>query len=199
MAQGKNTNPNDSIIPLYYEKLLLFAGLPIILGFIAFAFWYISSAIKRDYSELKSKFTSTLVVLLFLVHPNIANNMFLSFNCLQVDTDFRLKLNLESICYQGQHQFFILVIVFPSIVLWSIGIPVFSCFLLIKNRRIIDLMNRKELTQAEFDEVLNLKIKYGFLFQGYNANTFYWESVLMFRKIGIIMATVFLSMLSPEM
>ena len=41
-------------------------------------------------------------------------------------------------------------------------------------------------------------MKYGFLFSGYNARTFYWEVVIMYRKILIIAASVFLSPISTE-
>ena len=41
-------------------------------------------------------------------------------------------------------------------------------------------------------------MKYGFLFSGYNARTFYWEVVIMYRKILIIAASVFLSTISTE-
>jgi hypothetical protein len=84
-----------SAIPVYYFKLLIFGLLPLILALIDFGVWYAVCTIKgRDYSQMKSKFTSTLVVLLFLIHPNIANIMFLSFNCLEVDGVFRLKENI---------------------------------------------------------------------------------------------------------
>lgn len=47
-------------------------------------------------------------------------------------------------------------------------------------------------------EIETLKIKYGFLFSGYDARTFYWEVVIMYRKILIIAASVFLSTVSTE-
>jgi hypothetical protein len=63
-----------------------------ILAVVDFLYWFTASTINgRNYKEMRSKFTSTLVVLLFLVHPNIAKIMFLSFNCLDVDGIFRLR------------------------------------------------------------------------------------------------------------
>ena len=47
--------------------------------------------------------------------------------------------------------------------------------------------------------MLDVKTKYGFLFQGYTGRAYYWEIIVMFRKIGIIMTTVFFSTLSPEL
>ena len=39
---------------------------------------------------------------------------------------------------------------------------------------------------------LEVKSKYGFLFNGYQAQTYYWESVIMYRKVAMIFISVFL-------
>jgi hypothetical protein len=59
-------------------------------------------------------------------------------------------------------------------------------------------MTKREITQAENDEITQLKMKYGFLFAGYSAKTFFWEVIIMYRKIFIIMTSVFLSTVSSE-
>lgn len=41
-------------------------------------------------------------------------------------------------------------------------------------------------------------MKYGFLFNGYGLGTFFWEVVILYRKILIIMVTVFFSVVSTE-
>ena len=43
-----------------------------------------------------------------------------------------------------------------------------------------------------------VKMKYGFIFGGYRGGTFFWEVTLMFRKIFLVMAAVFLSTVSNE-
>ena len=43
-----------------------------------------------------------------------------------------------------------------------------------------------------------IKLQLGFLFNGYKINRFYWEIVILYRKILIVMLTVFLSTVSPE-
>jgi hypothetical protein len=45
---------------------------------------------------------------------------------------------------------------------------------------------------------MNLKTKYGFLFSGYHSKAYFWETVIMYRKISLVMASVFLSTVSPE-
>ena len=94
---------------------------------------------------------SSLIVVLFLVHPNIAKSMFLAFNCIEVDGVYRMKENIKNICYYGEHLKFISVLVFPAIGIWVIGIPLLALFILLKNKQTIILMNKKEITQAEAD------------------------------------------------
>ena len=90
--------------------------------------------------------------------------MFLTFNCIEIDGVFRMKENIETICYKGQHMFFISIIAFPAIGLWVIGIPLFALLMLLMNKRVINLMSKKEITMAEQEEINQVKVKYGFLF-----------------------------------
>lgn len=85
-------------------------------------------------------------MVLFLVHPDIAKAMFLTFNCLEVDGVFRMKENVSSVCYKEQHLFFISALVFPAIGLWVFGIPIFALIILVKNKRALILMAKKEIT-----------------------------------------------------
>lgn len=129
-------------IPVYYNKLLIFGILPGILAGVDLVYWIVAMIISknRNLSEFISKFTSTLVVLLFLVHPSIAKNMFLAFNCLEVDGVLRLREDISSICYEGTHYTYMMIVVIPSIIIWALGIPLFALTLLIKNKRILELM-----------------------------------------------------------
>jgi hypothetical protein len=89
-------------------------------------------------------------------------------------------------------------VAFPSIGIWVLGIPLLAFLVLRKNKRVIDLMGKKEITKAENEEIFQLKTKYGFLFSGYDARAYYWEIIIMYRKILIIASSVFLSSVSPE-
>jgi hypothetical protein len=139
-----------------------------------------------------------MIVVLFLVHPDIATIMFSSFNCILVDDNYRMKDNVRSICYQGEHLFFMSAVAFPSIAVWVLGIPLFAFIVLFKNKRVINSMGQKEITKKELEEIRQLKMKYGFLFSGYEARAYFWEIMIMYRKILVIASSVFLSTVSPE-
>ena len=99
---GASLTSSEGLRP-YYVKLIFFALLPILLGIASVLFWFLYSWIRGSMFQMKDSFISTLVVLLFLVHPNIAKFMFSFFNCMQVDGVFRLRQDIQVICYQGQH------------------------------------------------------------------------------------------------
>jgi hypothetical protein len=81
-----------------------------------------------------------------------------------VDTNIRLKENIESVCYAGKHLFYLLTVIIPSVILWAIGIPLFAILLLYINRASFTLMKKKIITKSEEQEIITVKMKYGFLF-----------------------------------
>ena len=62
--------------------------------------------------------------------------------------------------------------------LLGIGIPLFAFILLTKERRTLDSVQTKE--------------KYGFLYRGYKRSFYYWEIVIIYRKVILIFIAVFL-------
>jgi hypothetical protein len=60
---------------------------------------------------------------------------------------------------------------------WGFGIPIFALVLLMRERVRI--------------ESLEVRQRLGFLFQGYKMRYYYWEIVIMFRKITLIVIQSF--------
>ena len=77
-------------IRIFFQKLIMYAILPIILLILVFGFWSLYRVIKRYKVNVGSRIMSTLVIVLFLVHPNIVQYMFFDFLCLNVDSEQRL-------------------------------------------------------------------------------------------------------------
>ena len=84
-------------------------------------------------------------------------------------------------CWSSSHLAWALGGALPGILIWGIGIPLFALLILYRFRF--------NLTED------NVKERYGFLYNGYKARNYYWESVVMFRKVAMIFITVFLSSL----
>ena len=66
----------------------------------------------------------------------------------------------------------------PGLIIWGLGIPV-----------TVLAMMRKEEDKLETDKV---KQQYGFLYNGYKRHNYYWEIVIMYRKILCIFIATFL-------
>jgi hypothetical protein len=64
------------------------------------------------------------------------------------------------------------------LIIWGFGIPIFAFILL--------ALEKEKL------EKLEVRQKLGFLFRGYVLRFYYWEIVIMFRKIILILIQSFL-------
>lgn len=62
---------------LLYLKLLLYALVPIILGALSFAVWKAVEKIKnKTKEETKQNITSTIIIVMFIIHPTIVTFYF---------------------------------------------------------------------------------------------------------------------------
>ena len=82
------------------------------------------------------------------------------------------------ICYKGQHYYWAFMVALPSLIAWGMGIPLFALLLLIRSSKRL--------------ETLQVREKYGFLFRGYKLRYYFWEILIMYRKIALIFIGVFL-------
>lgn len=69
------------------------------------------------------------------------------------------------------------------IIIWVIFMPLCGLFIV--------WLNRKKLNKPE------VMVKYRILYQGYRPDSFYWEFVNIFRKVGLVMINVFMAPFDP--
>jgi hypothetical protein len=170
---------------VFYQKLVIVGMLPVVVVLVAACFWLPVAVVRRSTQVLKNQLVSTIIVLLFLVHPSIVQTMFKAFSCSEVDPgETWLLEDLALRCWNTEHSFFSITVGMPGLVLWGLGIPTLALFLLIRNRN--------NLRSVE------VKTKFGFLYIGYKYSNFYWELVILYRKIAIAFTSVFLSSISTE-
>eukprot|EP00347_Sterkiella_histriomuscorum_P022266 403331092 len=134
--------------------------------------------LKELFQETQNKSISSIIIILFLIHPTITNELFNQFNCQDIDGTKRLYDDLEITCYVGQHYYFSLGIALPGIIIWSLGIPTFGWIKLSQHKDELHLVQVKQTL--------------GFLYNGYREHSYFWEMVIMYRKIIIIFIAVFL-------
>ena len=97
---------------------------------------------------------------------------------MDIDGELRVVRDLEVKCWGAEHLLYSLILAAPSLIIWGFGIPGFALFILYRRRH--------KLSNLEIRE------KYGFLYNGYKEKMYFWEPVNMYRKIIIIMISVFL-------
>lgn len=190
---------DDPDFPIFYRKMVMYALLPILLAIISLLFWLIYlKCRKRGYGELKTKFLSTIIVCCYIVHPNICESVFTSFNCIDIEGTYRLSNNVATVCYEGIHMKYLAMVSIPSLFIWVLGIPFYAFLFLYYNRDTLVLMDKKKLTEEEEKKIICVKQRYGFLLGGYKGKYYYWETVIFYRSLFIVLAGVFLSRFSPE-
>ena len=77
------------------------------------------------------------------------------------------------------HSFFSYGVALPGIFAWGLGIPFFAFILLSRERKNLDSIAVRE--------------RLGFLYRGYRTQFYYWEILIMYRKISLIFISVFIS------
>ncbi|SCO66434.1 cysteine repeat modular protein 1, putative [Plasmodium vivax] len=129
------------------------------------------------------------VTFLFMIHAKTSMRMFQLFDCSYIMYTKNLGRYILSRVSSVQCdlktdylKFFILGL--SGTVIWSLGIPLLSFFVLYTNRHNL------------FQE--NVRIKYGFLHNGYLPNRWYWEIIVFARKIFFLFITTVVLFPSDE-
>ena len=166
----------------YFQKLILMSVLPPTVWTVSLIVWALIGLFKENYTYFKRELITTMIVLFFLVHPNIVKLMFSAFACTEIEgKGFWLVENLEIECWDQKHTFYALGVALPSILVWGIGTPSLVLLFMYKQRRCL------------FKE--HNKVRFGFLFNGYKTSEFYWEFLILYRKMAVLVLAVFLNTL----
>ena len=166
----------------FYARLLLINLVPILFSILSTFFWLIKSSISKT-PDLFSKIIGSITVQVFFFMASIIKINFSMFNCMHLgNSDYYLITDMTIKCWEGDHLNYLFSIVIPGITFWCFLIPLIIIYLLYNNKS--KLKETKEL------------LKFGFLHKGYQTNYFYWEFIILFRKIAIISCSVFLQNVS---
>lgn len=164
---------------IYFMKLIMMSGVPLLVALIATTFWSIVLKRSRQFHLLETKLIATMVIVFFLVHPKITQAMIQMFNCTDFDGDLRLVGDLQVVCWEGLHPTITLGVALPCFIAWGLGIPAGVLVLMFRDREKLDTLAVKE--------------KFGFLYNGYKRSSFFWEIIIMYRKILMIAIAIFMN------
>ena len=171
---------------VYFDKIILYLLLPVIIIFICLFGWGIMSLIRLDLKYIKNHFVGSVVIILFILHTIIYRISLSPFVCQEIGANQSwLNDDLSILCWDETHKLYTFTIALPGIIIWGLFIPIFGMLLTYKNR------NR-------FDE-LEIKQRYGFITAGYTSKLYFWEFVIIYRKIFVISCSLFFGSLSVQL
>ena len=130
--------------------------------------------------ELHDAIIVSIVVIMVLLHPTLTRQAADIFTCYRVGDHKYLRSDLSINCNSSTHIAYKYLVGILAFLLYPIGIIALT-FRLLRNRR--HKLWTDETTRST----------YGFLYLGYSERTgFFWEAVVMARKVSMVMIMVFL-------
>ena len=135
-------------------------------------------------SELNESLLITFIVSFFYIWPNTMTVAMSLFNCIDVGRNpgevVVLHPDPTLTCYSRKHWTLLAVSGLPTLLLWGLVLPTIY-FIQIKNTRQRNMLGDESFTK-----------KYGFMYQGYTRNYYWWEFVILSRKLVLLLASVLL-------
>ena len=190
----------------YYDKLIVYLVLPLgyiviitmLIGILSCCFYKKqqrklgSLKTKKEKNEYKLAHPdcigffrawekTAIVVGTFLSWPTIVEKTLEVMNCEKIGHSYYLIKDMSVECYTTQHYGF-LIIAYIALGVYGVGIPYMGFRMLYKHRyRLFDMQDR-------YDGSTPLS----FLFLGYREKRWYYEFIIMGKKAGLILISVFL-------
>ena len=185
---------------LHYSKQIGYFLLPWALVLSSFGIWKLYArlkgisfnvrVIKSKTGEAlhvltpKDKMVVSFCVLIYLLYPTLCSQGFALFNCIRIGNDFYFLIDLEEICYTGRHLSWMLAVGVPQLMLHVVGLPAVGFYMLYRNRH-----------KLEHPVV---RARYGLFLGGYKRNRYYWEVVVIMRKVSVVALSIFGTAISVE-
>jgi len=167
---------------VFYTKMEGNAVLPAVLLLFAGVIWSMISLCLRV-TQISSKIIASLVMIIFILHPSLTKEMFSMFSCTELKPgELWLAADMSLRCWSWEHVKYALMVSISSIAVWIIGLPLLCLCLIYRYRNSLA------------DPVTQLK--FSFLYKGYQARWYFWEFVILYRKVALVCASVFLSTVS---
>ncbi|KAL4430441.1 hypothetical protein ABPG74_013291 [Tetrahymena malaccensis] len=125
----------------------------------------------------KSYLICGLVFIIFFLQPNIINNLLSVLSCRKIDQNFYILADVSHQCYTREHIKFILSICIPGLILWGFILPMSILKILFTHKNKLDYAT--------------IRLPYGFLYQDYKQQRFYWEFIKSYMKILMVVVLNF--------
>eukprot|EP01016_Furgasonia_blochmanni_P027988 TRINITY_DN2940_c0_g3_i9.p1 TRINITY_DN2940_c0_g3~~TRINITY_DN2940_c0_g3_i9.p1 ORF type:complete len:388 (+),score=16.80 TRINITY_DN2940_c0_g3_i9:207-1370(+) len=177
---------------IFFQKLLYTCLMPYAVLLAAASAWLSNKLICKK--QILEKMLASIIIIIFMLQPSLIKIVFQAMSCLKLENGPQLiKRAPYLMCYDETHLKWvsvyiddpilhlqqILFLYVPTLLIWILILPL--CALLVIHR------NRNQL------DTPRMKIKYLFLYNGYTSRRYFWEFVIMYRKITMGLIAVFIS------
>ncbi|EGR29144.1 hypothetical protein IMG5_161980, partial [Ichthyophthirius multifiliis] len=115
---------------------------------------------------------SGLVFLIFFMQPNMIQNLLSVMSCREIDKKNYILSDISYSCYTDIHINYIIFICLPGLFLWLIALPAYFLRNLVLNKEKLDYAT--------------IRLQYGFLYQDYKQNSYYWEYIKSYKKLLVV-------------
>lgn len=168
---------------VYYTNLAVYLAVPGVMMLLCVLFWM---CVSWKVERAAQKLVATLVLVIFVLHTSITKAMFSIFTCRELlPGEFWLVSNISIRCWDRDHVQGILTLAIPGIIMWVVGLPTLCLIVLIAGKH-------------KLNDV-GMRVRFSFLFKGYRAEWYFWEFVILYRKIIVVCTSVFLTTVSIVM
>ena len=163
---------------IYFAKLTILSIVPFTFILVSLMFWLAVCVFKRKLYYLRNHLVSTIIILIFIIHPAVVRVSLSSLHCVEIqEGEYWINDNLNIVCFDEKHTFYSFGVALPCFLIWGVMCPLVALLCLYRNRN--NLENHE------------VKVKFGFVIQDFKAEKYYWEFVIMYRKLLIIAFSVF--------
>ena len=179
----------------FYSKQVMFASLPVVIIICSKIIWLIIIPCinnncrkdkRRNCSYYMDRTILTDVVFCYFLYPTTVKQAIGLFACDKIGDGWYLSADLQEVCVEGRHLWWMLYFGFPQVGAYVFGLPFLGWMILVKNR--YQLHKRQ------------IRFRYGLLYAGYRRSTFWWEGVVALRKVMfVVIAGVFGSRMGPDL
>lgn len=122
-----------------------------------------------------------ILIAFFLIHPLLVKTILSFLKCEKIEDTRWLSISMDEECWTGDHEFYTLAVAVPGLIVWGIFTPLIVMLIIRRRNRI-----------GKLDSVYG-KMVYGFFYLGYKPRHYYWEIVVLYRKMIILFNLLFLA------
>ena len=168
----------------FYLKQIAFTFMVPTIIVICLIGWYIiwlccGKRRKIKKQRIQDYLILTVVLMLFLCYPMLVRLCLSTLQCPYVNGKSYLMADLEEPCFEGRHVYYLMAIAVPQLILYVVGLPAVSAFIILREPK------RRLWNSYSF------RMRYGLLYMGYRKERYWWELVIVVRKVTIVMIGTF--------